>query len=403
MIAQLVKLSLVHYLVALLFYEITGISPVICIIIAGVCLAVYTILGGIDAVIWTDVIQTVILVSGGIICLGVIIHLLPGGLSQIFSVASEHSKLSLSEYINGELRPTGWGLSLGRKTGTMLFLLGLTNWLTEFSSGQTTIQRYYTTKNIHEARKAMWVMAGFCLPVWALYMFLGTALFAFFTVFPNAMATEMLDGTRKAEQILPYFIVNYLPKGVIGLVLAAALAAAMSTLSAIINSVSTTFVVDVYKRYLIPSKTDKHYLRVAILMASFISVMMIAGAIVLVNIKTNTLQDVANILTSLLGGGLLAIYLIGFLTNIGDWRCVLVGLICTMSFTAWTICAERNVLPARLDANFEIYYTTMVGNIIMFATTVLASFVFPRKQPLAGDLTIWTQKTQSPVLSASQV
>lgn len=388
-VSQVVRLSIMLYLVALLFQEITGLDPKYCIIICGVIVAFYTILGGIDAVIWTDVVQTLILALGSIICLIVIIIKLPGGLGQLFSVAWEHNKLSFCDFQNGTVTPLPWGISITQKTGTMMFLFGLTYWLSSYSTSQITIQRYYTTKDTHQARKAMWIATCTCLPIWAFYMFLGTALYVFFIQFPAVEAKEILDGARKAEQILPFFIVKYLPRGVIGVVIASALAAAMSSLSASINSVSTSFVVDIYKRFFVKTKADKHYLHAALWVAVVSSVIMIAGAIVLVNVKTNTLQDATNIIASLLGGGLLAIYMCGFFTKRADSRAVLFGLFCTLLFTAWTILAERKMLPDKLNVPFDLYSTMLLGNIIMFVAIMAASVVLPRKKPLEVGLTIY--------------
>ncbi|MEN6384640.1 MAG: sodium/solute symporter [Phycisphaerales bacterium] len=388
-LTQIVRLSIMLYLVAILFQEITGADPKMCIIIAGIIVAFYTIIGGIDAVIWTDVVQTVILALGSIVCLMVIVHMLPGGMGQLFSVAWEHNKLSFCDYQNGNLVPISWGFSLGQKTGTMMILFGLTYWLSAYSTSQITIQRYYTTKDIHQARKAMWIAAGICIPIWAFYMFLGTALYVFFTQFPAVEASEVLSGTRKAEQILPFFVIKYLPKGLVGLVVASALAAAMSSLSASINSVSTSFVSDIYRRFLVKAKPDKHYLHTALWIAVVSSAIMIAGAVILVDIETTTLQDATNILASLLGGGLLAIYMLGFFTKVADGRAVVFGLVCTIIFTAWTVFAERKMLPDWLNVPFDLYYTMMIGNVVMLITTVGAAFVFPRKKPLETGLTVW--------------
>jgi SSS family solute:Na+ symporter len=163
----------------------------------------------------------------------------------------------------------------------------------------------------------------------------------------------------------------------------------MSSLSASINSASTSFVVDIYKRFLIRTKTDRHYLNAALWLSLVSSVIMIVGAIILVDVKTTTLQDTASIIASLLSGGLLAIYMLGFFTKAADSRAVIIGLICTLLFTAWTILAERQMLPERLNVPFDLYYTMIIGNLIMFVVTAAASYVFPRQKPLGAGLTIW--------------
>ena len=128
---QLVRVSLILYLISLVIHETSGLSPTMCILIGGMLVALYTIIGGIDAVIWTDVIQTIVLVLGGVVCLALIVHRLPGGFAQIFSVAAAEGKFAFAELVDGKLNPVSWDFSLLHKTGTMMLLFGLTIWLTE--------------------------------------------------------------------------------------------------------------------------------------------------------------------------------------------------------------------------------------------------------------------------------
>jgi SSS family solute:Na+ symporter len=220
-------------------------------------------------------------------------------------------------------------------------------------------------------------------------MFIGTAMFVFFTRFPNNTATEILNGTRKAEEILPFFVVNYLPPGVIGLIIAAALSAAMGALSNSINSISTVFVVDTYKRYLVKGRSDKHYLFMSWLTAFTASVLMIVGAIILTEAKTQTIQDTGLVIASVLGAGVLGIYLLGFFTKIGDSRSIWVGIICTVLFTCWTLLSNRDLLPNWLTYKYDLYYTMIFSNVIMFATSYVSALIIGRKEPLPERLTFY--------------
>ena len=389
--AQLVRVSIILYLVSLLLHEITGFSIVTNILISGVFVAFYTIMGGINAVIWTDVIQTIILVLGGLLTLGVIINHLPGGLGQIFSVAISDGKLSLAEMTSSGFRSIDWNFSITRKTGTMLFLVGLTSWLTEYSANQNTVQRYAAAKSTYEARKAMLVCVLSSLPIWAFYMFIGTSLYVFFQVFPTIEATEMLNGVRKAEQIFPYFILNFLPPGFTGLVIAAALAAAMSSLDSSIHAISTVGVVDIYRRHIKKAEKDKHYLQIAWLIAGGAALFMVCGALILNASETKTIQDTATILYSITGGGLLGLYLLGFFTKKGNAKSVWIGLIVTSLFTIWTILSKRGLVPEWLHTPFDLYYTGLIGNIIMFAVSFTAAVLLVDQRKNLKNLTIWNQ------------
>jgi SSS family solute:Na+ symporter len=202
----------------------------------------------------------------------------------------------------------------------------------------------------------------------------------------------MLTGVRKAEQVMPYFIVNYLPPGIAGLVIAAAAAAAMSSLDSSINAISTVGVHDIYRRLWKKDNNDKHYLHTAWVFATVASLVMIIGAIILSQTETKTLQDAGVILISLLMGGVTGLYMIGFLTKVGNEKTAWIGILTTFTFSLWTVLASRDMLPEWLSLPFDLYYTGFIGNIIMFASIfIIAALLSKRKQDLK-NLTIWTQE-----------
>ena len=120
------------------------------------------------------------------------------------------------------------------------------------------------------------------------------------------------------------------------------------------------------------------------------------GAVVLIHTETKTLQDAAQILNSLVGGGLVSIFMVGFLTRVGDSRAVGIGIGCTMLFTAWTILAQYQMLPDWLGAPFDLYYTTIVGNLLMFVCVLLVGPLLPRAKRDLTNLTVWDQNRISP-------
>ncbi len=386
-LAQLLRLSLVLYLIALLAHELTGVDVTTCIVVAGVFVALYTVLGGIDAVIWTDVIQTVVLASGSLLCLGIIVHALPGGFGQILEIAEAHDKLSLGSFVDGTLVPLGWGFDLGAKTAPLMLLMSASFFLTEFTTSQHYVQRYCAARSLREARKSLAWAVAVAMPTWLFYMFLGTALFALFTVFPDPEATAMLDGSQRAEQIVPYFVLGWLPPGVAGLVVAAALAAGMSSLDSSINAISTVAIVDIYRRHLVPDRDDRHYLRVAWGIAAVAGAAMIVGATGLLYAEGPTLQDISIKLTSLLGGGILGIYAIGFTTRRGDARAVWGGIVCTVAFTLWT----TGFFPAAWTVPFDTYYTAFIGNFAMFVVGYALARVLPARVRDLRGLTLWSR------------
>lgn len=383
--AQVLRVSMILYLVALMLHALTGVDQVVCILVAGTFVAIYTIAGGIDAVIWTDVIQTVVLISGSLLCLGTIFSLMPGGFDQVMEIAQAHDKFALGDRVEGVLVRSDWGIDFRRKTGTLMLLMSFNFFLTDFTTSQHYIQRYCAASSLAEARRAMWTTVLVGLPTWFFYMFLGTALFAFFEVFPHPQATGMLDGSLKPEGIVPLFVLEYLPHGVAGLVIAAALAAGMSSLDSSINAISTVWIVDIYKRHWVRDREDQHYLHVAWAAAAVASGVMMGGAVLMLSATGPSLQDISIRLTSLLGGGMLGIYLIGFLTRRGDARAVWAGILTTLVFTGtiWMM----DTLPG-LEVPFDLYYAAAIGNVVMFCVGFAAALIWPRREPVDPELVL---------------
>ncbi len=393
-VGQLMRISGILFLVSILLQTLTSLDPVVCIIISGVFVAFYTIVGGIHAVIWTDVIQTIVLALGGVICLVVIVYRLPGGLQEIFDVAGEAGKLSFAEFREGVMQPVSWKLTLQSKTAGMMLLIGLTIWLREYSCMQATIQRYAAARTSKDARTAMWVCGVSSLPIWLFFMFVGTSLYVFYQAYPTEATSEMLTGVRKAEDIMPYFMLNELPQGLKGLVIAAALAAAMSSIDSSINAISAVTIIDIYRRHLVQGRDDHHYLVMARWVAIVTSIAMILGAIWFSHAESKTMQDTLTMLTAVLGGGLFGLYMFGMLTTCGNGMAAFCGIVCTVAFTIWTLLAKRGMLPSSLSLPFDLYYVDVVGNMVMFFVGFLAGlFFFPNKKKLA-NLTIWTHEDE---------
>lgn len=382
--AQLLRVSFILYLVALMLNTLTGVDEVTCILVAGVFVAAYTIVGGIDAVIWTDVLQTFVLIAGSFFCLGTILYLLPGGASQLFEIALAHDKFALGDLEGDVLVRMPWDFDFARKTVPLMMVMSLNFFLTDYATGQHYVQRYCSASSLAEARRAMWTNVLVAVPTWFFYMFLGTALFSFFQVFPAPEAEAMLTGELKPEGIVPFFILNYLPHGVAGIVIAAALAAGMSSLDSSINAISTVWIVDIYKRHLVRDAPDRHYLRVAWLVAGIASTVMLAGAVAMLKAEGPSLQDISIRLTALLGGGILGIYLIGFFTRLGDARAIWCGIFATVLYTFWTM----GLLPISVPVPFDLYYAAIFGNMTAFLVGFAASLAIPRREIVPEDLTL---------------
>jgi len=396
MIAQAMRISVIQYLVALLMHALTGWDVTLCILIGGGITAYYTVVGGIEAVIWTDFVQSVILTAGGLLVLSVIIARLPGGFGQLFSVGSGDGKFMLGDLdlTDGKLHQAPWGLALGHKTVLMLALVGIFQWLGEYTTNQEVVQKYCAAKSTQDARRALWISCWACVPTWGYFLFVGTGLYVFYKVFPDPQVAEMLSGARKAEEVLPYFIMTQLPVGLSGIVVAAVLAAAMSSMSSAMNSISAVFTTDVYRRRLAGGRDDRHYVRVAKLTTLASSVIMISGALVLVHSETKTLQHFYTEFTSIIAGGLLGLYLLGFVTTRGDGRAVGLGIAFAVGFATLISFSGLGWLPEgftqALERQFDSYYTGLASNLVMFVVGFTLATLLPARRRDLRNLTLWT-------------
>jgi solute:Na+ symporter, SSS family len=388
-VGQLLRISMILFLLGQLTHELTGLSPVASIVVSGLFVGIYTAVGGIEAVVWTDVAETVILTLGGVACLAVVIWKVPGGLGEIVTTAWAHGKLSFADFgAGGALQPTTVGLTLTEKSVTMMLLVGLGHWLTEYACNQNMIQKYCASASTREARRALWIGCWWMLPLWIGFQFLGTALWVFFQRFPTPTSTGILAGTVTAERIVPHFVVTHLPIGLSGLVVAGVLAAAMSTLDSALNAIATVGVVDVYRRHVVRHRDDRHYLIAARTFSCLATAGMVVGAILLLGAQTKTLEDAAIRLIALTSGGLLGLYLLGFLTRRGDGRSAALAIGATLALSLYRALSPLPWFPAALriaplDA-VHGYYTALLAHTVMFGVGWAAGLALPRRRAVEG-------------------
>ena len=399
-VLQIMRVSTILYLLSQLIETVTGFDSVASVFIGGIITSFYTITGGIRAVLWTDFIQAIVLWVGGFLCLMIIAIKLGGpfeGFGEIFRVAMADGKLALNkEYMEGQgLVPIPtWSLDVTQKTVLLVLFAGLGDWLTELCGNQNVVQRYVASKSAKDARQALWICCWFSVPTWALFMLLGTALYVFYKGdYGTPETLAMLNGTDgvKPEGILPYFVMTQVPKGLGGLVIAAVLSAAMSSLSASINGVSAVGVVDIYKRHLVKGRDDRHYVIVAKLMGVGMAISMIIGALALLSATSTTLQDTYRVITALTAGGLFGIYLLGFATKSGDSRSIGVGIVLTLLYSTWVVVSNMTDLLGPYSCKIHSYYTGLVGHMFMFTMGFVISKLFPAKPRDLTNLTIYTQ------------
>jgi len=301
----------------------------------------YTLLGGMAAVIWTDVIQVVIFVGGAFVAIAIIVLRIPGGPSQLFAVASDHAKFSLGSWRFDLITPTAW----------VVLLYGIMENLRNFGVDQNYVQRYLTTPTVKDSAKSVWTAALGYIPVSAFFLFIGTGLFAFYKLQPNLLDPK-LQGELMGDKIFPFFITTQLPVGVRGILIAALLAAAMSTVSSSLNCVSTLTLLDFYKKYVNKDSDDRRDIQ---LLRWYTIIWGILGTITgLAMIKVKTALETGWQLGGIAGGGVIGLFLLGIMfKRTKVWQAV-VAVIASVIAIAWATFARH--LPEMLYLGKGICY-----------------------------------------------
>ena len=398
-ITQLLRTSTIAYLLSLLVGEITGWGFTYSLLIIVGVTAIYTVKGGLNAVIWTDVIQAIILVIGGLVCVAIPILDHPNGLGGLISDAIAHNKFSFYDLDpdSGTLVPTKWFGGFSEKTVFMIFLVGFIQFLNgQFD--QSAVQRWCTAKSAKEARKSMFVLAASCLPIWALFQFIGICLFVFFLSRSDPTVSEILSGARKAEEILPYFIMQYLPVGLPGLVIAGAFAAGMSTLSAATNVASMVSTDDIYAKYINKNASDAQRLLLGKGFSIFYSAFMIIGALAIYKLDMLTLTDFMLAAGVVITIGVPSVFLGGMFTTRIHLRTIWIGVASALCFMFWVLLSNKqeSPIPENLKISIPPYYASIIGNFLSLGIAYVISIFHKAPSRNLENLTIWTQ-TREPL------
>jgi SSS family solute:Na+ symporter len=351
LLTQLARMGAIMYLLALPMNALLGWSIPSIIILTGISVVIYSMWGGIEAVIWTDAVQGIILIGGALACLGVIFIGMPDGAASIFSIANEADKFSLGSFKLDFTTSTFW----------MILVYGLFINLQNFGIDQSYVQRYLTAKTEAEAKKSTWLGSLLYVPVSLVFFFIGTALFAYYQAHPDLLP-EGLAG----DKVFPYFIVNQLPVGVTGLLIASIFAAGMSTVSTSINSSATVILSDHFRKYIHPNPSEKLSLRVLRLSSLVMGLLSIV-----VGLAFNGVDSALEAwwaLSSIFSGGILGLFLLGLLSKAKNPQAVFavilgVLVIGWMSLSAILI---QNGLPETFANPLHTNMTIVMGTLTIF-------------------------------------
>jgi sodium-coupled monocarboxylate transporter 8/12 len=348
----LIWLALATYAPALALQQVTGIPLWLTILLTGALTTLYTTLGGMKAVIWTDVMQFVVLVGGQVAIFVVALNHIPDGVMGVYHISQAAGKFDISLSLDPAVRATLWGVLIGG---------AFTN-LVQLGTDQVSVQRYMTATDLKQARRALWIQLSLTLPTIFVFYLSGLVLYAFYQGQTDPLAAGWIS---KADQILPYFVMHELPTGMPGVLIAAIYAASMSTVSAGINSLTTTTLVDFYQRLWRPEAGSTHLLRLAKWLSLFYGVLIVLLAFFVE--RLGTLVEASNKAMGLVGGPLLGLFLLGMFSRRANATGAIVG---------W-FAGVLVLLPVCFLTKTSFLWYAMLGCVVTYVVGLACSLLLP--------------------------
>ena len=378
------KMGAILYLMGLAMATFFGgIDIQVIIITVGVVVIVLTFLGGMEAIIWMDVVQGFLLILGGLVSIGMLFYLTQGGASTIFSVAAEYKKIDVGPYT----------LDLVNTTFLVMVLNGFFYALQKYGTDQSIVQRYLTARDDRSAKRASYLGVLMSVPAWALFMFVGTCLFVYYHINPGILPDGLKD-----DEVFPYFIATEMPVGITGLIIAALAAGAISSIDSSINCISAVVVEDWYGRFH-PKAADKTKLRLGRISVLVVGVASILVALLYLSWGGQGVLGSLFGLYAIISAGIVGIFMLGLFSRRANWQGLYIGIGCAILFTAYAVLTstpfdmgsgqkELLVDLGRYNFTHSTYMLGVYSHLIVLIVGYVASLFF--KTPLADkDLTIY--------------
>ncbi|MEM9983706.1 MAG: sodium:solute symporter [Bacteroidota bacterium] len=366
-LTQLMRIGTILYLLALTINSIFGWNIAVVIGVTGLLVMVYSIIGGIQAVVWTDAIQGIILIAGALVCAVFILFRMPEGPAQLFSIAQANGKFSLGSFDLDLSAPTFW----------VVLIYGIFINLQNYGVDQNYIQRYLASKSERAARRSALTGGMLYIPVSLLFLFIGTALYAFYASGAGELPPELQDPS-KSDAVFPYFIVQELPTGITGLLVASIFAAGMSTISTSYNSMATVFLTDYYQRYFNRVADDKEAMRVLYLSSFVISLGGILIAMAMINVKS--VLDTWWKLASVFSGGMLGLFLLGVFTQRAHNLSAIIGVSVGVGVILWLSLSQVFLGEEALGNQVHPYLTIVFGTAAIFLVGFFLTSLIKEKE-----------------------
>lgn len=359
LLTQVMRIGTILYLLAITIHTITDWNIPFIILLTGVSVLVYSLMGGIQAVIWTDAIQAIVLIGGAIACIVFLLFNIPGGWNTVVEVGQDAGKFSLGSF----------GIELDEPTFWVVLIYGLFINLQNFGIDQNYVQRYVASSSDANAGKSALWGGLIYIPVSLAFLVIGTLLYVYYHSGGAQLPPELLE-EGQGDKIFPHFIVQALPTGLTGVLIASIFAAGMSTVSTSFNSGATVIYTDYYQRFYGRKSKKDNSMRVLYIASTVLAVLGIIVALAMMNVKSAL--DAWWSLASIFSGGMLGLFLLGAFakgtTRIGAIAGVVAGLL---------LIVYLNVLPFFTSGDgssgLHSYLTIVLATTLIFLVGFLVS------------------------------
>lgn len=349
------------YTPSLALSVVTEIDLNTCILAVGMFSTLYAVLGGMKAVIWTDVVQFFVLVGGCLVAIGVLLAEFGGSVTTIWSIAAEA----------GHTRAFDFSLDFTAEfTVFAIIIFSIVNNLYDYGLNQVVVQRYFSAKSLKDSVMGVLGNALLVVPVCIALYFVGLALFAYYSTHPDMMASLIAlapEDPDVLDRVFPHFIVHGIPAGLSGLIIAGIFAATMSTADSGVNSLTTVTVMDIYQRFWHrPEKDDAHYLKAARVGTVFWGIIATLVAILVIP-RLGMIIEIMGKIYGYFTGPLVGMFMLGVLTKRANSNGTIVGTILGLIATA---------VVAKTTDVFWLWYGT-TGFVTTFVTGYALSLLWP--------------------------
>ncbi|MCJ1779201.1 sodium:solute symporter [Mammaliicoccus sciuri] len=361
------RVAIVIYLPTLAITSVSDINPYLIAALVGLLCVIYTFMGGIEGVIWSDVIQGIILLGGAVAVIFLGAFQIDGNFGTVLNEAVQDKKF---------VSVDNWKFGTAAAAIPIIFIGSIFNNLHQYTASQDIVQRYQTTGSVSSTNKSLWtngLLAFITIPI---FYGMGTVLYSFYN-----NVTSLPEGFNTSA-IVPYFILTQIPPFVGGLLIAAIFAAAQSTISSSLNSISACVVVDLKQRFSKTNnaKNDVLLARIIIILAGVFGTL---ASLYLINQKTNETWDLFLLVTGLFGVPIAGVFAVGIFTKKANTYGVIIGLIVAAIVSYFV--GKTDITP---------FTVSVIGFFIAFIVGYVASLPFAKHNKNIVGLTIHTINDQ---------